>query len=247
MKQAFAMARENSRKVAKTNATQYSKRTAPIKIKLGDRVYLKEEALKPGRSKKFRMNYYGPYRIIDRLRDTTFKITPIYGGKSNVTHVNRLKLAKGLEDLTCDFRDNLVQNPNHDESQTEEELSNATMSLKDPRDINEGNQTNEPSVELRTETDPIPTVTPLSSPPAQNYHLRKRAVEEEPSGEIQGNENVRNVDERVLVKKTVDQNTEKQRNDLEWLESDGTSTLTKSTITAYSETIILRRLKRLID
>ena len=248
MKQAFAVARENSRKAAKTSAIQYNKRTAPIKFKLGDRVYLKEEALKAGRSKKFRMNYSGPYRIIDRLRETTFKIKPIYGGKSKVTHVNRLKLAKGLEDLTCDFRDNLVQNPNrNNDSQTEDELDNDTTSLKDPHDNTEENQTDEPSVELRTETDPIPTGTQLLPPPAHNYHLRKKSDEEKPSSEIRENENVENVDEKGLIEGTVDLNKESQRSDLKPLESSKTFAPTKPLNTDYSDTINLRRSKRLIE
>jgi len=82
MKQAFEVARTNSKKAALQSAKQYNKAATAVTYKVGDKVYLKKEAIPKGKNKKLAYRYSGPYRITNKLDETTFELTPVLGGKT---------------------------------------------------------------------------------------------------------------------------------------------------------------------
>jgi len=99
IKETFRTVRDHLREAASRREVQYNRNSAPIRFRVGDKVYLKNEKRFLAPKKKFRSRYIGPYRITDRFNETTFKVVPNYGGKPQVTHANRLKPAKSLEEI----------------------------------------------------------------------------------------------------------------------------------------------------
>ena len=107
---ALELAHEATTKAREEGAKQYNKRSKPINITIGDRVYLRNMAKKKGECKKWRKLFVGPYRVVDRLDETTYHIKEIYGPDSQVVHYNRLKLCSSCEDpFTATDRRNYVK------------------------------------------------------------------------------------------------------------------------------------------
>ena len=72
---------------------QYDKNTKLVTFSVGDYIYLKEMATGPGKSKKFRGRWRGPFEVIKRLSDWNYQI-PMKPGKDVVANVNRMKLCR---------------------------------------------------------------------------------------------------------------------------------------------------------
>jgi len=68
----------------------YDRNTKLVTFSVGDYVYLKEMAVGPGESKKFRTRLRGPYLITKRLSDLNYQIQ-ITPGKFAIVNINRLK------------------------------------------------------------------------------------------------------------------------------------------------------------
>ena len=66
----------------------YDKDKKLVEYKIGDHVLLKEQASIPG---KFNMRYIGPYRVIEKKSDVTYKLLDIENKTEYVTHIDRLK------------------------------------------------------------------------------------------------------------------------------------------------------------
>ena len=60
---------------------QYNKKTAEVKLKVGDLVLLHNTVVAPGLKRKFRVRWTGPYRITRQPSAVTFMIRPLTGGK----------------------------------------------------------------------------------------------------------------------------------------------------------------------
>ena len=60
-------------------------------FKPGDLVWLFNEALAKGESRKLRRPWRGPYRVITQLSDVTYRIQHTGNNKSTVVHFDRLK------------------------------------------------------------------------------------------------------------------------------------------------------------
>lgn len=61
--------------------------------RVGDRVYLRVETVPSGMSRKLAPKWSGPFRVIEKLSEVTFKIHDVSRGEDKVVHANRLKLA----------------------------------------------------------------------------------------------------------------------------------------------------------
>ena len=70
---------------------QYDKRAEECDFRVGDRVLLDVKVTKLGTSKKLNPRYQGPYRIYKVNDNSTVEIRSYNGGKTQLTHVNRLK------------------------------------------------------------------------------------------------------------------------------------------------------------
>ncbi|KAK3931271.1 Retrovirus-related Pol polyprotein from transposon 412 [Frankliniella fusca] len=88
---------------AKQEGKQYYDRRAgeDVKFYVGQRVYLAVKVKKKGLGRKWRRRYSGPWRIVERLSPTTFKIRTIFEQKPQVytVHCNRLKHAYEYDNL----------------------------------------------------------------------------------------------------------------------------------------------------
>ena len=63
-------------------------------FKVGDRVWLNDTAVPKGLSRKFHLQWSGPYTVLNRLGSTNYHIKPESGNrKPKVVHRNRLKSA----------------------------------------------------------------------------------------------------------------------------------------------------------
>ena len=66
----------------------YDKNTKLVSYNKGDQVLLKEMANTPG---KFNMRWDGPYKVIEKKSDVTYKLLELATNKEYVTHVDRMK------------------------------------------------------------------------------------------------------------------------------------------------------------
>jgi hypothetical protein len=70
---------------------QYDKKVNFTSYKLGDRVWLYNPANKPGLSPKLISKWKGPYIIVQKLSDVSYKISCSKQTGVKVVHYNRLK------------------------------------------------------------------------------------------------------------------------------------------------------------
>lgn len=90
LKIAHTRAREQLDKNIDRVHRTFNKKSADVKFKVGDRVYLFTPAVKVGTSAKLAKKWTGPYRIIE-LREVNAVVKEIFGRKQMTVHVNRLK------------------------------------------------------------------------------------------------------------------------------------------------------------
>lgn len=86
---AYKIARQNMKKSKQTAKTYYDKNTKIKNFKVGDSVWLKNEAVRRGRSAKLSPKWLGPYKVIERIGDVNYRIK--MGRGEHVIHANRLK------------------------------------------------------------------------------------------------------------------------------------------------------------
>ena len=85
-------AREHLRTAQKRQKDHYDQRIAGEQIEIGDRVFLHEPAVKKGQSKKLHSPWQGPYIVVTRIGDVTYRIQAEDNPrKRKVVHFNRLK------------------------------------------------------------------------------------------------------------------------------------------------------------
>lgn len=98
MKIAHRNAVTNMEKTTDRVHNQFNKGAVPSKIKVGDRVYLFDQADKVGINRKLAKKWIGPFRVID-LKGVNATVKEIHGGKVQKVHVNRLKLCLSCENI----------------------------------------------------------------------------------------------------------------------------------------------------
>ena len=91
LREGFSLARKNLMDARTQQKKQYDKRAEECDFRVGDRVLLDVKVTKLGTSKKLNPRYQGPYRIYKVNDNSTVEIRSYNGGKTQLTHVNRLK------------------------------------------------------------------------------------------------------------------------------------------------------------
>jgi transposase InsO family protein len=91
--EAYKTVEEHNRVGRAKQKIQYDKNTKLVTFSVGDYIYLKEMAIGPGKSKKFRGRWRGPFEVIKRLSDWNYQIR-MKPGKDVVVNVNRMKLCR---------------------------------------------------------------------------------------------------------------------------------------------------------
>ena len=178
-----------------------NQRRTPRTFEVGDRVYLRMMQFPPSECKKFWSPWTGPWTVIDRASDVTYKIVDVLGRHEQTVHINRLKPTheKGIPDDALlivphdepNDTENVppvqrpeprsseeeelwdIDDPDHQNSRTDRKHKVAHTSTPDPKRRAPLAETN---IKMEIQT-PI-ELTPGSSAEAQNvtnpYHLRPR-------------------------------------------------------------------------
>jgi len=84
---------ENQADAFAASKEQFDKRAKPVPFAIGQIVYVKNFVVKPGSTRKFTPKFLGPYRIIEKLGEATFRLRQIYGRKLITAHAEKLKAA----------------------------------------------------------------------------------------------------------------------------------------------------------
>ena len=91
MEKIHDLARHNVKAASDRQKANYDKRAIIRPHKAGDMVWLQNHATKKGLSPKLRQHWIGPYKILNKLSDVTYRIKKEPIGKPKVVHHNRLK------------------------------------------------------------------------------------------------------------------------------------------------------------
>lgn len=85
------IARQNLLKSKVTNKSYHDKKINSVKFNVGDKVFLKNEQITAGTSKKLTPAYSGPYKIVETHPPVNYTI--LIKNRKTKVHANRLKLA----------------------------------------------------------------------------------------------------------------------------------------------------------
>ncbi|MES9883736.1 MAG: DDE-type integrase/transposase/recombinase [Sedimenticola sp.] len=88
---AFKKVRDNLEASHKIQKDTYDVKVAGMRIEEGDDVWLHSPAVKVGRTTKLNCPWEGPYTVLQKMSDVTYKIKRAGGRKEKVVHYNRLK------------------------------------------------------------------------------------------------------------------------------------------------------------
>ena len=93
------------------NKRLYDRKAKLRSFQTGDIVYLYNPAKKPGKCFKFHKYWTGPFQITAKLSDLNYEITSM-NNKTQVVHVNRLKIAYNPETWKPKQKTGKSKNPN---------------------------------------------------------------------------------------------------------------------------------------
>ena len=133
IKDAYDTARVCQEKSDSVRKKAYDAAHHPVDFEEGSLVLLHSSARKPGISPKLSKQYDGPYRVVQRMSDVTYKLSHVDSGKSTISHVQRIlplftKVADGEEDELAesdngsDWEDDNRQHGSGEEPVPEEEV-----------------------------------------------------------------------------------------------------------------------------
>ena len=94
--EAYQHVRENLQTAQCRQKEYYDRVVKDSEFQSGDQVYLYSPALKPGEAAKFHRNWKGPFTVLERVAEVTYKIQKLGGPSSTakIVHFNNLKLYK---------------------------------------------------------------------------------------------------------------------------------------------------------
>ena len=85
----------NSEEAKKQQDKYYNKKSKLRDFECGDIVYiLNKKVKKKDKSRKFRTKFIGPYQIVQKISDVTFRLKDEYTGKTELCNVDRMKLGR---------------------------------------------------------------------------------------------------------------------------------------------------------
>jgi len=168
LRKAFSHVKNMCAIAHKRSAIQHNKKATAGKISVGDMVLLRNETgFGEGRNMlAWPTRYIGPYRVLQRNKNT-FKIRGIYSQQYEQTvHLNRLKLANMKPDLPFPFNNN----PQEDRSVDTEGSADPEIAARDTSSV-------APNHDPITNYDTNPNydlTLPQEEKPKWRYNLRKR-------------------------------------------------------------------------
>ena len=109
LQEAHGRARECLRQSARNQKRNYDRRVHGEGLKEGQFAYLFNKAKKKGSSPKLELRWVGPYLVVKRLSDVTYRIQLKPRSKAFVVHADRLKPYTGEALKTWEYRPEVVE------------------------------------------------------------------------------------------------------------------------------------------
>ena len=124
MRDAHEIAKRNIEASINKRCEKHNAKRTRKEFQVGDLVYLRNPVL-PGEklAPKFRNKWTGPSRITQKLGPVTFRVKQMHGKKEQVLHADRLKICKGLEGRTKNFKQRREVSDSEDELEENEDIT----------------------------------------------------------------------------------------------------------------------------
>ena len=92
LQEAFTLVTSNFQKAQQRQKEHHDRNSSNVEFSEGDKVWLFTPATTPGLSPKLSHNWHGPFEILKKLSEITYKLQdPNNDAKTQMTHVNRMK------------------------------------------------------------------------------------------------------------------------------------------------------------
>ena len=118
MEEAHKYVRENIKTAMVRQKKYHDQKLSWQMFSKGDQVYVYFPLRKVGLSPKFTSYWRGPYEVIDKITDVTFKVNCGPRGKTQVVHVDRLRLKR--DQILRNERESSLDNTNHSIAESRE-------------------------------------------------------------------------------------------------------------------------------
>lgn len=89
------MARDSLLEASQRQKLLYDRRVSKHRYAVGDAVWLRSYTKAKGLSKKLQLRWEGPFKVVGRISDLTYKVQKNKKSDFKVVHFNRLKPYKG--------------------------------------------------------------------------------------------------------------------------------------------------------
>ena len=101
---AYRDVRQNLKVPQRRQKDAYDKGVRHMVFEAGDLVLRYDPQLKPGEANKFHRQWEGPYEIVERVTDVTYRVKKVRGRsrKSQVVHFNNLRLYKRRQEVSME-------------------------------------------------------------------------------------------------------------------------------------------------
>ena len=164
LQKAWELARQQVKKAQQRQRRNYDRTAGPVKLRVGDRVYLYIPTAKRGKAHKFARPFRGPYRVV-HLYDNGADIRPVDKPQQATTRVSLNRLRKCPKEI-----------PRHGDD-CDQEDAGPTGREPDPNCVESGSPTDTASSQ---EHELFPLTTPEG--PVSCNTEEQRDVREEPAG-----------------------------------------------------------------
>lgn len=95
LKAVHEMAQNSLLEASRKQKTLYDRRVSKHSYKIGDAVWLRSYRKPRGLSRKLQLRWEGPFKIVGKISDLTYKVQKNKKSDFKVVHFNRLKPYRG--------------------------------------------------------------------------------------------------------------------------------------------------------
>jgi len=123
LQEAYTLVNENLQKKQQKQKEHYDDASKETHYTEGDKIWLYTPVTKPGLSAKLTHHWHGPYTVLTKLSDVTYKLQdPDNKSKTLTSHVNRMKSYVNPNDRPDDHNDDPDQTPSQLETGDDQEI-----------------------------------------------------------------------------------------------------------------------------
>lgn len=125
----------NSEEAKKQQDKYYNQKSKHRNFECGDIVYIvNKKVKKKDKSRKFRTKFIGPYQIVQKICDVTFRLKDEYTGKTELCNVDRMKLGRYIR-TPHPTRDATLEGRDEDSDEERDTGKKKNEELKKPRKV----------------------------------------------------------------------------------------------------------------